>query len=86
MERFNVWMAQSPVATVLKIAAAAGVGALIDYASTASVDPLWVVLAAAVGPVTINALNPEDPRYGRGRAPRLADAATSPEFHIEGED
>lgn len=85
MEKFATWLAQSPVATVLKIAAAAGIGALIDYGSTSSIDPLWVALAAAVGPVIINALNPEDPRYGRGKTPRLADVATTHEFDIKGE-
>lgn len=85
MEKFATWLAQSPVATVLKIAAAAGIGALIDYASTSTIDPLWVALAAAVGPVIINALNPQDPRYGRGKAPRLADVATTHEFDIKGE-
>jgi VanZ family protein len=82
---FLRWLADSPYATVAKIAAAAGLGALIDYLTTSDINPLVVAVAAAVLPVIINALNPADPRYGRGRAPGIYDVATIQEIQQEGE-
>jgi len=49
----------------VKIAGGAALGALLSWLTTADVHPLIVALGAAVIPVIINALNGDDPRYGR---------------------
>lgn len=67
MQGLDVWLARSPVASVLKIAVGAGLGAALDYLVTADVSPLVVAVAAAVVPVLVNFLNPADARYGRGK-------------------
>lgn len=85
MHNVMEWLARSPWASVAKIAAAAGLGALVDYLATSTVNPLVVAVSAAIIPVIINALNPADPRYGRGREPFARDIATQPELVIEGE-
>jgi hypothetical protein len=49
----------------LKIMVAAGLGAAASWVATAQVHPLVVAICAAVIPVAINWLNPQDPRYGK---------------------
>ena len=68
MAAFEKWLATSPLASFLKIALAAALGAVGSYLATSSVDPLWVAVSAAVIPVAINWLNKEDPRYGLNKA------------------
>ena len=65
MREFEEWLATSPTASFLKIMVAAGLGAVASWVATAQVHPLVVAVAAAVIPVAINWLNPEDFRYGR---------------------
>lgn len=64
MREFEEWLATSPTASFLKIMVAAGLGAMASWVATAQVHPLVVAVAAAVIPVAINWLNPEDTRYG----------------------
>ena len=64
MQKFEDWLAVSPIAGTLKIALGAALGALLSWLLTADVHPLIMALAAAVLPIFINAVNPEDPRYG----------------------
>ena len=59
------WLATTWEGSILKIAAGAGLGAVLSWLATADVHPLIVAVSAAVIPVIINALNGEDPRYGR---------------------
>jgi len=59
------WLATSWEGSILKIAAGAGLGAVLSWLATADVHPLIVAVSAAVIPVIINALNGEDTRYGR---------------------
>lgn len=66
MTRFEEWLATSPLATVAKIALGAALGALMSWAATAEIHPLAVAIIAAVCPVLVNWLNPQDYRYGRG--------------------
>lgn len=66
MGGFDVWLARSPLASALKIAAGAGLAALLEQLTTSSVSPVWVAVGAAIIPVLINYLNPADARYGRG--------------------
>lgn len=64
MKEFEEWLATSPTASFLKIMVAAGLGAVASWVATAQVHPLVVAVAAAVIPVAINYLNPQDVRYG----------------------
>lgn len=66
MSTFEEWLATSPLATVLKVALGAALGAVMSWAATAQIHPLAVALIAAVCPVVINWANPQDYRYGRG--------------------
>ena len=59
------WLATTWEGSILKIAAGAGLGAVLSWLATADVHPLIVAVSAAVIPVIINALNGEDTRYGR---------------------
>ena len=67
MREFEEWLATSPTASFLKIMVAAGLGAVASWVAPAQVHPLVVALAAAVIPVAINYLNPQDTRYGVDR-------------------
>lgn len=67
MNKVCTWLATSPIASVLKIAVGAGLGALADQLATSGISPIWVAVGAAVIPVIVNAINPDDPRYGRTR-------------------
>jgi hypothetical protein len=64
MTQFDQWLATSPTASFLKIALSAALGALASYLATAEIHPLVVALSAAVLPVVVNYLNPQDLRYG----------------------
>lgn len=80
------WLATAWEASILKIAAGAALGAVASWLATSDVHPLVVAVGAAVIPVLVNALNGQDPRYGRGKHPHYSDLADLPEFEIEGED
>jgi hypothetical protein len=81
----GTWLATTWEGSIVKIALGAALGALASWIATADVHPLIVAITAAVVPVLINALNRQDPRYGRSAMPRLQDVATAPEFPVEGE-
>ena len=59
------WLATTWEGSILKIAAGAGLGAVLSWLATADVHPLIVAISAAIIPVIINALNGDDSRYGR---------------------
>jgi hypothetical protein len=59
------WLAETWEGSLVKIAGGAALGAVLSWLTTADVHPLIVALGAAVIPVIINALNGDDPRYGR---------------------
>lgn len=59
------WLAETWEGSIVKIALGAALGALGSWLATADVHPLIVAVGAAVIPVIINALNGQDPRYGR---------------------
>ena len=65
MAKFKHWLYTSPIASMLKVALGAGLGALADQLATSDVNPMWVAVGAAVVPVIVNWLNTSDPRYGR---------------------
>ena len=64
MKKLEEWLAISPLASLLKISLGAALGAVLSWLMTADVHPLVVAVGAAVIPVLVNGLNPEDPRWG----------------------
>jgi Na+-transporting methylmalonyl-CoA/oxaloacetate decarboxylase beta subunit len=64
MKKFEEWLAATATGSLVKIAGGAALGALLSYLTTADVHPLIVAIGAAVIPIAINAINPQDPRYG----------------------
>lgn len=79
------WFATTWEGSITKIAAGAGLGALLSWLLTADVHPLIVAIGAAVIPVIVNALNGQDHRYGREATIGPEDLARLPELDIEGE-
>lgn len=59
------WLAQSPLASALKIGASAAFVWIIDNVTELGLPPVVAVSLVAALPVLINALNPADSRYGR---------------------
>lgn len=66
MEKFLVWLADSPIATAAKVALAAVLAYVIASPEAFGLPPVVGVAVAAAFPVLINWLNPEDTRYGKG--------------------
>lgn len=64
MEQFGVWLATSPLAGAVKAASGAVLVWVIDNVSSLGLPPIAQVAIVAGLPVLINALNPQDPRYG----------------------
>lgn len=79
------WLADTWEGSVVKIALGAALGALGSWLATSDVHPLIVAVGAAVVPVLVNALNGQDPRYGRHAYLDPEDIAREPELVIEGE-
>jgi hypothetical protein len=79
------WLADTWEGSVVKIALGAALGALGSWLATSDVHPLIVAVGAAVVPVLVNALNGQDPRYGRHAYIDPEDIAREPELEIEGE-
>lgn len=63
-EKFEDWLAVSPIASFVKVSTGAALGALLSWLLTADVHPLIMAIGAAVIPIAINTINPQDPRYG----------------------
>lgn len=64
MRQFEEWLATSALGSFVKIGGGAALGALLSWLLTADVHPLIVAIGAAVIPIAINTINPQDPRYG----------------------
>ena len=64
MKRFEEWLAASATGSFIKIALGAALGAVLSWLLTADVHPIIVAIGAAVIPIAINTVNPQDPRYG----------------------
>lgn len=73
-DSFSIWVATSPLASILKtFAAVVFAGAVADFATSNSIDfadwQTWVIAGlVSVVPTVVNWLNPADTRYGRGSA------------------
>ena len=73
MQAFGTWLAASPWGTALKSAVAVVLTlAFADWSTSGSISfanwQTWVIAAVGTAlPVVVNAVNPHDPRYGRGQ-------------------
>lgn len=65
MEKFWTWLAVSPLAGAVKVAIAAALTFLINNIGSLGLDPAGQALGIAIFTVALNAVNPEDVRYGR---------------------
>lgn len=65
MNRFLTWLATSPLASAVKVGAAASLGYVLADPDILGLPPVAVVGIVAGLPVLINWLNPADTRYGR---------------------
>jgi len=73
MNKFLKWLGTSPTAAVLKIALGGLLVIVFDSIDSYNL-PAGVALAiTALIPVIVDALNPQDPRFGRGKSPSLKD-------------
>jgi hypothetical protein len=72
MDKFNAWLATTPLGSALKVFLGVLLGAaLLTWTSEGVISfdewQTWVIGALAIAvPIIINALNPADPRYGKG--------------------
>ena len=64
MEKFLSWLANSPLASALKIGLAASLGWLLANPDVLNIHPAAAIAFTAALPVIINWLNPDDLRYG----------------------
>lgn len=64
MKKFKVWLANSPLASALKIGIGAALVYVIDNAASFNLGPAWTAVVISIVTVLINFVNPEDKRYG----------------------
>lgn len=71
MNTFGVWLARSPLASALKSFGAVLLTlAVAEWTASGSISfdrwQTWLIAAiASAAPVVVNAMNPQDKRYGR---------------------
>ena len=63
--KFFIWLADSPLATILKVSTGAAIAYFADNLSAYNLDPAVKIAITAAIPYIINWLNPADVRYGR---------------------
>jgi hypothetical protein len=64
MRELEEWLAASATGSFIKISVGAALGAALSWLTTSDIHPLIVAMSAAVIPIIINTINPQDPRYG----------------------
>jgi uncharacterized membrane protein YjgN (DUF898 family) len=64
MRNFYTWLANSPVASALKVGVAAALGWFVANPNVLNVHPALAIAITAALPVLINWMNPDDLRYG----------------------
>jgi hypothetical protein len=73
MKKFLKWLASSPTASALKIVLGGSLAVFINYVDLFELPPTVALLITAIVPLIIDALNPHDPRFGKGKTPTLID-------------
>jgi len=64
MKKFKVWLANSPLASALKIGIGAALAYILSNVATFNLGPAWTAVVISVVTVLINFVNSEDKRYG----------------------
>lgn len=72
IKKFLTVLAKSPFGTAIKVGVGAGCAWLLSNIATLNLNPQQSVIVIAVVTMVINALNPQDTRYGK-----VADNGTS---------
>ena len=83
MEKFNNWLATSPIAQVLKYSVGALAAILIDSLSNFNLPPEVFLAITGLVPLIIDYLNSSDPRFGKGSKPTIVDVVKALEPAIE---
>lgn len=65
--KFLSWLAGSPLGSAFKVAASAALVWALDNVASFNLSPVAQVALIAALPVLINAVNPQDGRYGVGK-------------------
>jgi len=64
---FN-WLAKHPLGTAFKVGVGAGLAWVLNNAASLNLDPAQTAVVIMIVNVGINALNPQDARYGKGKS------------------
>jgi len=83
MKSFLKWLATSPTASAFKIVLGGLLAVGIDCVDSFHLSPAISLLVVAVIPVVVDALNPHDPRFGKGKAPSLSDFVDALESAVQ---
>lgn len=67
LNQFWCWLAHSPLGSAFKAASGAILVYILNNIDQYALDPIVQVGIIAALPVIINAINPEDERYGMGK-------------------
>jgi hypothetical protein len=67
LNQFWNWLAHSPLGGAFKAAMGAVLVYIIDNIDTFNLEPVAQIAIIAALPVIINAINPEDDRYGMAK-------------------
>ena len=65
MKNFGIWLADSPLGSMFKVALGAVLVYCLDNVASFNLDPIVQVVIISVIPVAINYVNGMDMRYGK---------------------
>jgi hypothetical protein len=65
MEKFGIWLADSPLGGMFKTALGASLVYVLDNLASFNLDPIFIVAVGAALPIAINYVNGMDMRYGK---------------------
>jgi len=65
MEKFGIWLADSPLGGMFKTALSASLVYVLDNLASFNLDPIFIVAVGAALPIAINYVNGMDMRYGK---------------------
>ena len=63
---FN-WLAKHPLGTAFKVGIGAGLAWVLNNATSLNLSPAQTAVVIMMVNIGINALNPQDARYGKGK-------------------
>jgi len=65
MEKFGIWLADSPLGGMFKTALGATLVYVLDNLASFNLNPIIIVAVGAALPIAINYVNGMDMRYGK---------------------